>query len=233
MLRKVAYLTMVMVLLLPLLLVFRPDLGIEPTKTESGEVVPLPEPRLRGEMSVEEAIARRRSVRSYVDEPLTLEELSQLLWAAQGITSSKGYRSAPSAGPTYPFEVYLVVGKVEGLKPGIYRYVPGEHALEMLKLGDYRKELQRACFDQEWVGNAPINIVLVAFYGRTTEVYGERGVRYVHMEAGHIGQNIYLQATALGLGTVAVGAFNDEWVASILGTDGNPLYIFPVGVPDG
>jgi len=229
MLRKVAYLTLALAFVLPLLLIFKPGLRFEPVETASGEVVPLPEPRLRGEMSVEEAIAKRRSVRSYTDEPLTLEELSQLLWAAQGITSPKGYRSAPSAGATYPFEVYVVAGKAEGLKPGIYRYVPEKHALELVKPGDYRRELQRACLDQAWVGSAPVDIVLVAFYERTTEAYGERGIRYVHMEAGHIGQNIYLQATALGLGTVAVGAFDDDEVALLLGTDGAPLYVFPVG----
>ena len=232
MLRKVAYLTLVLALILPLLLIFKPGLRFETVETASGEVVPLPEPRLRGEMSVEEAIAKRRSVRSYRDESLTLEELSQLLWSAQGITSSNGYRSAPSAGATYPFEVYVVVGNVEGLELGIYRYIPGKHALELVKSGDYRIELQRACLDQEWVGSAPVDIVLVAFYERTTEVYGERGVRYVHMEAGHIGQNVYLQATALGLGTVAVGAFHDDEVASLLGTEGAPLYVFPVGRHD-
>ncbi|MCD6373809.1 MAG: SagB/ThcOx family dehydrogenase, partial [Thermococcus sp.] len=186
-------------------------------------------PRLEGEMSVEEAIAKRRSIREYRDGPLSLEELSQLLWAAQGITSRDGKRAAPSAGPTYPFEVFIVVGKVDGLEPGIYHYDPSTHSITLVKEGDFRDELQKAALDQPWVGNAAVDIVLVAFYERTTRVYGERGYRYVHMEAGHIGQNIYLQATALGLGTVAIGAFHDEEVAKIIGTEGAPLYIFPVG----
>nr|WP_048147924.1 SagB/ThcOx family dehydrogenase [Palaeococcus ferrophilus] len=190
--------------------------------------VSLPAPRTRGDMSVEEAIARRMSVREYRDEPLTLEELSQLLWAAQGITHD-GKRSAPSAGATYPFELYVVVGSVEGLSPGVYHYDPSEHSLSLVREGDFRGELQRAALNQEWVGKAAVDIVLVAFYERTTEYYGDRGVRYVHMEAGHIGENIYLQATALNLGTVAVGAFNDDEVAKIVGTEGRPLYIFPVG----
>ncbi|WP_223209000.1 SagB/ThcOx family dehydrogenase [Pyrococcus furiosus] len=196
--------------------------------TYSGEKIILPAPRTEGEMSVEEAIAKRRSIRTYKNEPLKIEELGQLLWAAQGITHEYK-RAAPSAGATYPFEIFVVVGNVEGLKPGIYHYDPFEHSLTLTKEGDFRKELQEAALGQEWVGNAAINIVLVAFYERTTKYYGERGIRYVHMEAGHIGQNIYLQATALGLGTVAVGAFHDEEVARIIGTNGAPLYIFPVG----
>lgn len=144
---------------------------------------------------------------------------------------SKGYRSAPSAGATYPFKVYVVVGNVGGLEPGIYHYDPSTHSLSIIKAGDFRAELQSAALDQEWVGDAPVDIILVAFYERTANVYGERGIRYVHMEAGHIGQNLYLQATALGLGTVAVGAFHDDRVAAILETEGAPLYIFPVGVP--
>ena len=220
-----------MVLVSSALLLLKPYLGTLSETEVTGELIALPEPRRTGEMSVEEAIAERRSIRSYRDEPLTLSELSQLLWAAQGITSANGYRSAPSAGPTYPFEVYVVIGKVTGISPGVYHYIPEKHALEIVKSGDFRKALQDACLGQEWVGNAPVDIVLVAFYERTTKVYGERGIRYVHMEAGHIGQNIYLEATALGLGTVAVGAFDDRAVAKILGTEGNPLYVFPVGRP--
>ncbi|AFK21824.1 putative NADH oxidase (noxc) [Pyrococcus sp. ST04] len=196
----------------------------------TGESIKLPEPRLKGEMSVEEAIAKRRSIRRYRNEPLTLEELSQLLWAAQGITEPRRkFRAAPSAGATYPFEIYVVVGKVSGLKPGIYHYDPFTHSITLVKEGDYRRALQKAALNQAWVGNAAIDIVLVAYYERTTKYYGERGKMYVHMEAGHIGQNIYLQATALNLGTVAVGAFYEDRVAEILGTDGIPLYIFPVG----
>ena len=231
-LRKVSYLALIMAVVFPTLLLLKPHLERTRLGSPGGNVTLLPEPKLTGEVSVEEAIARRRSVREYRDEPITLEQLSQLLWAAQGITDWKRkYRSAPSAGPTYPFEVYVVAGNVEGLKPGVYIYDPFKHALREVKPGDYRKELEKAALDQDWVGRAAVDIVLVAFYERTTRVYGERGIRYVHMEAGHIGENIYLEATALGLGTVAVGAFDDERVAEILGTSGSPLYIFPVGVP--
>ena len=231
--RKVSYLVGAMVLISSLLILFKPSFEQRETLPKySSEIIQLPEPRYEGEMSVEEAIARRRSIRYYRDEPLTLDQVSQLLWAAQGITEKKRkFRASPSAGATYPFEIYVVVGNVQGLKPGVYHYNPFNHTLELIKEGDYRKELQKAALNQEWVGKAAIDIVLVAFYERTTKYYGERGYQYVHIEAGHIGQNIYLQATALNLGTVAVGAFYDKEVAKVVETDGTPLYIFPVGVP--
>jgi len=231
--RKVSYLVVAMVLISSLLILFKPSFEQRETLPKySSEIIQLPEPRYEGEMSVEEAIARRRSIRYYRDEPLTLDQVSQLLWAAQGITEKKRkFRASPSAGATYPFEIYVVVGNVQGLKPGVYHYNPFNHTLELIKEGDYRKELQKAALNQEWVGKAAIDIVLVAFYERTTKYYGERGYQYVHIEAGHIGQNIYLQATALNLGTVAVGAFYDKEVAKVVETDGTPLYIFPVGVP--
>ncbi|WP_461862900.1 SagB/ThcOx family dehydrogenase [Thermococcus sp.] len=229
--RTISYLVVFMVVASLLLIAVKPYIKLESGgETISGEVISLPEPKLTGSMSLEEAIARRKSIRSYRNEPLTLEQLAQILWAAQGITHEKK-RSAPSAGATYPFEIYVVVGNVKGLKPGIYLYDPFRHTIALVKEGDYRKALQKAALDQSWVGNAAVDIVLVAFYERTTGYYGDRGVRYVHMEAGHIGENIYLQATALGLGTVAVGAFYDDRVAEVLGTKGAPLYIFPVGVP--
>ncbi len=195
-------------------------------------LIRLPQPELTGEVSVEEAIARRRSIRSYSDSPLRLEEISQLLWAAQGITDPvRGFRSAPSAGATYPLAVFLVVreGGVPGLGAGVYEYLPAEHSLRPVRSGDLSRELAEAALGQPWVRDAPACLVIAADYSRTTSVYGERGVRYVHMEAGHVGENVYLQATAMGLGTVAVGAFHDSEVAEILQTDLAPLYIFPVG----
>jgi len=196
----------------------------------------LPYPKLKGNMSVEEAIAFRRSIREYKDEPLTISQLSQLLWAAQGITETRwGFRAAPSAGATYPLEIYVVVGEngVKGLKPGVYKYLPHEHVIILVKEGDIREELYKAALNQEWVLKAPITIVITAVYERTTSRYGERGIRYVHMEVGHVGQNIYLQATALGLGTVVVGAFYDEEVRRIINASENehPLYLVPVGKP--
>jgi len=196
----------------------------------------LPYPKLKGNMSVEEAIAFRRSIREYKDEPLTISQLSQLLWAAQGITETRwGFRAAPSAGATYPLEVYVVIGEngVKELNPGVYKYLPHEHAIVLVKEGDVREELYKAALNQEWVLKAPITIVITAVYERTTSRYGERGIRYVHMEVGHVGQNIYLQATALGLGTVVVGAFYDEEVRRIINAPENehPLYLVPVGKP--
>ncbi|ASJ07279.1 SagB/ThcOx family dehydrogenase [Thermococcus pacificus] len=192
--------------------------------------VKLPEPRTQGEMSLEEAIYRRRSIRGYTTEPLTIEELSQLLWAAYGI-NAWGKRTSPSAGARYPFEVYVVVGNVEGLRPGLCHYDGKNHVLKLIREGDLRKELASACLGQRHVEEAPVNIVIAAHYERTTSRYGQRGIRYVHIDAGHMGQNIYLQATALGLGTVAVGAFRDDEVKRVIGVEGEPLYIFPVGRP--
>ncbi|EHR77621.1 nitroreductase [Thermococcus litoralis DSM 5473] len=226
--QKVAALVVVFVIASSIALFLKPYFPRGRETTYSGEKILLPEPRLKGDMSVEEAIAKRKSIRTYKNQPISIEELAQLLWACQGITH-EDKRAAPSAGATYPFEIFVVVGNVEGLRPGIYHYDPFEHSLTMIKEGDFRKDLQKAALNQKWVGDAPVDIVLVAFYERTTRIYGERGIRYVHMEAGHIGQNIYLQATALGLGTVAVGAFYDDEVAKIIGTEGAPLYIFPVG----
>ncbi len=178
------------------------------------------------------AILRRRSRRSWVDRPVELEKIATILWAAQGITEPrKGFRSAPSAGATYPLETYLVSRRVAGLEPGVYHYLPHTHELELLRRGDYSRDLERACLDQPWVGGAAANIVLTAVFERTTSYYGRRGIGYVYMEAGHAGQNIYLVAEALGLGTVAIGAFYDEEVAGVLGLSGGekPLYIFPIG----
>ncbi len=200
-----------------------------------GERFTLPQPRESGKYSLEEVLIKRRSIRSFTEQALTLEELSQLLFAAQGITEERhGFRTAPSAGALYPLEIYAVVGKVEGLSEGVYRYLPEEHELEKVLTEDRREGLFRSALYQAAIKEAPVVFVICAVYGRTTRKYGERGVRYVHMEAGHVGQNIYLQAEALNLGTVAIGAFHDEAVAQVLSLPQNvvPLYIFPVGRPE-
>jgi SagB-type dehydrogenase family enzyme len=198
---------------------------------EIGERIKLPEPRYESETSVEEALLQRRSIRAYSGENLTIEEVSQLLWAAQGITASWGGRTAPSAGALYPLELYVVVGTVEGLESGVYRYRPEKHELEKVKDGDVRAELADAALDQECIQDAAINIVFTAVYERTTGKYGERGIQYVYMEAGHTAQNVYLQADALDLGTVTIGAFSDSDVTDVVGVQEqeNPLYIMPVG----
>lgn len=206
-----------------------------------GRTYYLPLPKFTSGVMVEEAIAWRRSLRDFTKDPISIWKLSMILWAAQGITEFRyGFRASPSAGATYPLEVYVVVGE-RGVKvnetaylpPGSYKYDCKRHTLTLVKEGDLRSELAKAALDQEWVRSAPVDIVICAVYERTTSVYGERGYRYVYMEVGHVGQNIYLMATALNLGTVAVGAFYDDWVKNVVGArEGeNPLYIMPVGVP--
>lgn len=199
----------------------------------SGDAVELPTPRLAVEVPLHQALRERRSVRSYQDRALGLAEVGQLLWAAQGVTDARtGYRAAPSAGATFPLEVYLVAGEVEGLAPGLYRYVPYDHALLPLNDSDLRAELHAVGLRQESLRAAPAVLVISAVHSRTARRYGARAERYVAMEAGHASQNIYLQAVALGLGTVAIGAFDDAGVSRVLSLPGNeqPLYLMPVGV---
>jgi SagB-type dehydrogenase family enzyme len=201
------------------------------TLTAKNKTIQLPPPKTKGTVSIEEAIAGRKSIRTFLEYSLTLQELSQLLWASQGITHDDWKRAAPSAGATYPFEVYVAVRGVVGLEPGLYHYLHQKHELEMVRGGDLSKDLRTACYDQLFIEKAAVNIILAAKYERTTKRYGDRGIRYVHMEAGHIGENISLQVVALGLGTVAVGAFSDEKVKALLAIEEEPLYIFPVGRP--
>ncbi|MFN3533920.1 MAG: SagB/ThcOx family dehydrogenase [Desulfatiglandales bacterium] len=192
-------------------------------------MIRLPGPKFRGDVSLEEAIKRRRSVRNFQKGQLSLEEISQLLWAAQGITDPKGYRSAPSAGALYPLEVYLVVGEVKGLESGVYKYENRNHGLIKIRGGDPASELYRAALMQDWVLRAQANLVFGAVFERTTSKYRERGFRYVYMEAGHAAQNVLLQAEALGLGGVVVGAFYDEQVKKALAMEEEPIYIISLG----
>ena len=189
----------------------------------------LPEPELESQTSVERALLKRRSVREYKEDSLSLEEVSQLLWAAQGITAEWGGRTSPSAGALYPLEIYLMVGKVKGLKPGLYRYIPGKHSIVQTMEGDLRKKLSEASLDQDEIVNAPVNLVITAVYTMTMKKYEQRGIRYVHLEVGFAGENIYLQAESLGLGTVFIGAFEDEEVKKVLRIEEEPLGIMPVG----
>jgi len=189
--------------------------------------IKLPKPKEKGLTSIEETLNKRRSVRDYKKGPLGLEEISQLLWAASGKNLYR--RTAPSAGATYPLETYLVVGEVEGLEPGVYHYSFSSHRLERIREQDIRKKLCRSALGQSMIEEAPIDIIIAADYDRTTGHYGQRGIRYVHMEVGHVGQNISLQANALSLGTVMIGAFEDNQVKEVLGIKEEPLYIIPVG----
>lgn len=195
--------------------------------------IPLPRPVLKGRVSVEEAIYSRISRRSFRDRGLTPAQAGQLLWAAggPGAAGAAGVsRAAPSAGATYPLELYLAAGDLEGPGAGLYRYDFRAHALEKLQQNDLRLALARASLGQEMIVQAPVSVIIVAHYERTTGRYGERGYRYVHMEAGSVSENIYLQAEALGLATVAVGAFDDVAVKKILAVDGAPLLLMPVGI---
>lgn len=193
----------------------------------------LPAPRTQGEMSLEEAIRLRRSVRAFAAQTVPLSHLGQLLWAAQGLTSGEGGRAAPSAGATYPLRLYCVAGLIEGLAPGLYLYDETGHHLRLVTEGDMRQALAHTALGQECVAQAPLSLVITAVYQRTTAVYGERGRRYVHLEAGHAAQNVHLQAVALGLGSVPVGAFSDEQLGRLLRLPSSeaPLYIVPVGFP--
>ncbi|MBW1870279.1 MAG: SagB/ThcOx family dehydrogenase [Deltaproteobacteria bacterium] len=197
----------------------------------SEKTVTLPAPQFDSRTSIEESLLERRSVRQYRDKELTMGELSQLLWAAQGVTSSRGYRTAPSAGALYPLEIYIAVGKVSDLSPGIYKYEPDEHKLLKICDGDKRIDLWRAALEQSPIRNAPVVLVFCAIYERTTRKYRKRGIRYVHMEVGHAAQNVCLQAVSLGLDTVVIGAFNDKEVKRVLNLEADewPLCIMPAG----
>jgi len=180
---------------------------------------------------VEEALLKRRSVREYKGEPLSLAEVSQLLWAAQGITNPDGFRTAPSAGALYPLELYVVAGDVADVAAGVYKYRIGAHELAMVRPGDRRGELAAVALDQSCIQEAAVDLVFAGVYERTTRKYGERGIRYIYMEVGHAAQNVYLQAVSLGLGAVVVGAFEDDKVKKTVNMtdDERPLYIMSVG----
>lgn len=198
------------------------------TKSSSASILRLPPPEQRGKMSLEEALARRRSVREFTREALTERELSQLLWAAQGITHAEGLRTAPSAGALYPLELYVA------LAGGFYRYEPLPHQLIRLSDRDLRAAMSCAALGQEAITQAPAVFVIAAVYERTSGKYGAaRTPRYVHMEVGHAAQNLLLEAVALGLGGVPIGAFEDEALQKALGlpVDHRPLYLVPVGHP--
>ncbi len=200
--------------------------------TAGSEIIRLPEPQRTGEVSIEEALDTRRSVRRYASVALELETIGQLSWAAQGITEPRlGYRTAPSAGATFPIVIDLLIHGVDGLETGVYRYLPDEHALENRFRGDHRAALQRASLRQRAILDAPVVMVISAVTARTARRYGARAERYVHMEAGHVAQNVYLQGIPLGIGTVVIGAFSDAGVSRVLrlAAGEQPLYILPLG----
>ena len=184
-------------------------------------------------LSVDRAIEQRRSERDFLDQPLSLLELSQLLHYAYGVTEERErLRAAPSAGALYPIEIYPVVNNVEDLTKGVYHYSVDDHSLELVRPGDFRRDMVRYALGQGMMGTAAVVLVLSAVVGRSQWRYRERAYRYVLLETGHISQNIYLVATALGLGTCAVGAFRDEGYDRIIGVNGERegvVYLMPVG----
>ena len=206
--------------------------GISPEP--DGEIIPLEKPR-DVEVNLRELLLRRRSIREFTGGYVDFGIFSTFLWISLGATRrGLGYtlRTFPSAGALYPVEGYLVVEKVEGLEPGVYHYLPDEHSVRLLERGSYMKSLAVASLGQSWISRASFSVVLTGVVERITWKYRDRGYRYMYMEAGHIGQNIYLAAGALGLGTCAIGAFFDDEVARIVGADGKrevSLYLFPVG----
>ena len=197
-----------------------------------GTIITLAKPNYDGSMSLEQAVAARRSRRNFLPQPLTLEQIGQLAWAAQGQDTASSpqdtlrcYRTTPSAGATYPLELFIVNSD------GLFRYLPAKHSLEKLTDHDLRAELASAAWGQEFVEAAPLTLVFAAQFSRTTGRYGQRGIRYVYMEAGHAAQNVHLQAEALGLGSVAVGAFDDASVSKVLSLPDylKPLYMVVIG----
>jgi SagB-type dehydrogenase family enzyme len=198
---------------------------------EDARVIPLPDPRQDSEVSVEAAMMARKSVREYSGGPLTLAEVSQLLWAAQGVTHGGNRRTAPSAGALYPLEIYVVASNVEGLEKGVYKYRIGEHELVEVATEDLQGALAAAALSQECIADAAAVFVIAGVVERTAAKYGQRAARYVHMEVGSAAQNIYLQSAALGLGTVFVGAFSDSRVKQVLGMadEESPFALMPVG----
>lgn len=212
----------------------------ETTRPEGSDVTHvLPPPSTTGNISVEQALAARRSRRDFdAGRALTPAQLGQILWAAYGITQPDpnpnlrgGLRTTPSAGATFPLEIYAIVGNVEGIASGVYRYDAAEHMLIQVVEGDVRAQLTEAALRQGMVQQAPVTVFFAAIMERATAVYGDRGMMYVHMEIGHAAQNVYLQAEAMGLGTCAVGAFIDEQLRDILRLPAEevPLYLMPVG----
>jgi SagB-type dehydrogenase family enzyme len=205
-----------------------------PLKPKGGSRMHLPDPMIDGDISLERTIHQRRTIRSFNGKALTLKQLSQLFWSAQGITENRGFkRAAPSAGALYPMDIYGVVGRdcIEKMDAGVYLYEPADHSISLVKEGDFRRDIAIASLSQMWMAHAPLILVITAEYSRITVKYGQRGIRYAMIEAGHIGQNIFLQSQAMGLEAGIVGAFEDQKVIQCMGSKKThePLLLMPVG----
>ena len=192
------------------------------------DLIRLPRASAQGGPPVWQVLAARRSIRHYADVTMPLEVLSQLLWSTHGITGELGahqLRNAPSAGACYPIEAYVVVNNVSGLEPGLYRYLTGDHALMLLREGDVGSEISAAALGQKMCRQGSVTFVWTAVAPRTMGRYGDRGGRYIFMDAGHVGQNMYLAATALGYGCCTIGAFDDDAMNRVLNLDGKVEYV--------
>jgi len=188
--------------------------------------IKLPKPLLEGNKSLEECIAERESVRTYQDKVVEIEKISQILWAAQGKKGQK--RTVPSAGATYPLEIYAVLKD-----KGYFHYNFKNHVLELVTEENICNNIAKESWNQRFIEEAYLNILICADYSRTTQRYGERGIRYVYMEVGHCAQNIHLEVIALGLVSVPIGAFQDQNIKKVMRLPPNidPLYIVPIGYP--
>ncbi|GAA5819450.1 MAG: SagB/ThcOx family dehydrogenase [Methanobrevibacter sp. CfCl-M3] len=198
--------------------------------------IKLPQPQIKGNVSVEEAIQKRRSIRSYSSTPLTLEDISQLMWVAQGITdSNRNYRTVPSGSHTFGLEIYILIGDntVNNLEKGLYHYNPFNHTLEQLTKEDLRLKLSEASDSQQWVEKAQVDIIITGNYQKVMDKYYDEvtSARFINNEAGHAGQNIYLESTSRNLGTVAIGSFDDKKIHHILPIPSieKTIYVYPVG----
>jgi SagB-type dehydrogenase family enzyme len=204
-----------------------------PSGGQGAEAIKLPPPVKTGGMPLAEALEVRRTVRHFAARPLDLLQISQLLWGGDGTSDPRGLRTSPSAGATYPLDLCLVVGErgVKDLPAGVYRYQVAAHALTLAAPGDARAAVARASLHQSWMAEAPVMVVITGEYRRCTARYGERGIRYTHMEAGNVSQNLSLVAEALGLGAGIVGAFEDKALAQVLKLPPahEPLLVIPVG----
>lgn len=214
--------------------------GPESEETTPNALAALPElelsePLVGSDFTLETAMLGRRSVREYREEPIGEQDLSRLLWSLQGVSDeSRGFRTVPSAGALYPLSVYVIAERVDGLPPGGYRYDPDSHSLTMVFEESHAEAVYEAALSQAPVSQAAALFLIAADYGITEERYGDRAERYVHLEAGHAGQNLSLMAVACDLSTVPIGAFDDEAIGEAFGLmeDQIPLYLFPVGVPE-
>ena len=214
-------------------------------KDKTSEVpgyVKLPHPRTSGDQSLEEILLNRRSRRQFQTSSLSPYEISQILWAAYGLKepergkryTGKANRTCPSAGALFPLEIYLMAGDIIDIPSGFYHFIPDEHALKLIRDKDLREDLYNIAYPREMIRVAPASLIYIAIESRVLERYGERGrQRYISMDIGHSAQNVYLQAEALGLGTCAIGAFDDEGIIQVLDLPAEkiPMYVMPVGYP--